>query len=382
MSLETPLDNPPAPLQSTLLHNREEKMVEKIWDQYSNYLRLEGILDAQTPWSGTPGKGDFAHDEMLFIVFHQVYELWFKQILFELADVQTRFSHRIVDDRDIQPITARLTRIVEILKILTSQIDVLETMTPQNFIDFRDSLKTASGFQSLQFRLIETRLGLRRDDRLAFNGCPFDKDYLETSRSTLQKVEREPSLHDQLDSWLARTPFIDSGDYKFWDSYKAAVHAMLDDKEAMARQALSGDTLSMEMEIIKRGRQKFENIFDSKERLWRLSPRALQAALFIITYRTEPMLQGPGAVLTLLMDIDSLLSQWRYRHALMVQRMTGLSAGTGGSSGYSYLMQTLDKHRIFNDLFTLSTYLIPIRARPPLPASLSRDMGYRSGTDS
>ncbi|HEY8189875.1 MAG TPA: tryptophan 2,3-dioxygenase family protein [Micavibrio sp.] len=351
------------------------------WDQYGGYLRLEQLLGAQTPWSGTSGKDDFDHDEMLFIIFHQTYELWFKQILFELADVQARFSREVVNDRDIQPIVARLTRVVEIFKVLVGQLDVLETMTPQDFLNFRDSLKTASGFQSLQFRLIETRLGLKRDDRLMFNGCPFDRDYAAASKSVLEKAESEPSLYDQIDSWLARTPFIDNGDYKFWDSYRNSVHMILDEKARMARQALDGDALSMEMEAIQRGRRKFDGIFDSKEKLWRLSPRALQAALFITIYRTEPMLQGPSTLLTLLMDVDSLLAQWRYRHALMVQRMTGFSAGTGGSSGYSYLMQTLEKHRIFVDLFTLSTYLIPTRARPPLPESLSRDMGYRSGTD-
>lgn len=355
-------------------------MAAPSWDRYGEYLGLEKILTAQTPWSGTPGKADFAHDEMLFIVFHQTYELWFKQILFELDDILARFSRPVLDDRDIQPIVARMGRITEILKILERQIDILETMTPQDFIDFRDALKTASGFQSLQFRLIETRLGLKREDRMQFNHGPYDRDYADASRKAIHAAEEGPNLHDLIDSWLARTPFIADGDYTFWESYRAAVHVMLDEKEKTARQALDGDALGREIEAITRGRQKFDNIFDTKDRVWRLSPRALQAALFITIYRTEPMLQGPATLLTLVMDIDSLLARWRYRHALMVQRMMGLSAGTGGSSGYSYLMQTLEKHRIFTDLFSLSTYLIPASARPPLPDSLSAKMGYRSGT--
>jgi tryptophan 2,3-dioxygenase len=355
-------------------------MTDPSWDRYSDYLKLDKILAAQEPWSGTPGQGDFSHDEMLFIIFHQTYELWFKQILFELADVQARFTRDVVDDRDIQPIVARLNRIVEIFKVLERQIDVLETMTPQDFIDFRDSLRTASGFQSLQFRLIETRLGLKRDDRLLFNHCPYDRDYTPESRTVIQEAESQTTLHDQIDAWLARTPFVDFGGYKFWDEYRKAVHSMLDEKEGFVRQTVKGDALQKEIEGINRGRQKFDGIFDKKNVDWRLSDRALQAALFITIYRTEPMLQGPATLLSLIMDIDALLARWRYRHALMVQRMMGLSAGTGGSSGYSYLMQTLEQHRIFRDLFALSTYLIPASARPPLPEKLSLEMGYRYGT--
>lgn len=355
-------------------------MAAQQWDRYGEYLQIDKILDAQTPWSGTPGGPDFAHDEMLFIIFHQTYELWFRQILFELGDVQTRFSNTVVDDHDIQPIVARLNRIAEIFKVLERQIDVLETMTPQDFIDFRDALKSASGFQSLQFRLIETRLGLRREDRLSFNHGAYDRDYADTSKTAIQQAESLPSLHDLLDSWLARTPFIDDGDYKFWDAYRRAVHKMLDDKEQFFKTTLTGEGLTRELDGITRGRQKFDNIFDSRDRVWRLSPKALQAALFITIYRTEPMLQGPAKLLDLMMDIDSLMARWRFRHALMVQRMMGLSAGTGGSSGHSYLMQTLEKHRIFTDLFSLSTYLIPASARPALPADLSHKMGYRTGT--
>lgn len=352
-------------------------MTNQNWDQYGDYLQLDKVLDAQTPWSGTPEGNDFSHDEMLFIIFHQTYELWFKQILFELDDVQTRFTRSIVDDRDIQPIVARLNRVVEIFKVLERQIDVLETMLPQDFIDFRDSLRTASGFQSRQFRLIETRLGLKRDDRLLFNHCPYDRDYAAASQEAIRTAEAQTSLHDQLDAWLARTPFVDFGGYKFWEEYRKSVHKMLDDKEALVRKSMKDEALQRELDGIGRGRMKFDSIFDKASTGWRFSDRALQAALFISIYRTEPMLQGPATLLSLVMDIDALLSRWRYRHALMVQRMMGLSVGTGGSSGYSYLMQTLEQHRIFKDLFALSTYLIPAAARPTLPDDLSREMGYR-----
>lgn len=352
------------------------------WDLYGDYLRLDKILGAQTPWSDEAGNP--IHDEKLFIVFHQVYELWFKQILFELDDIQDRFAQKTLDDHDLQPVLTNLDRIVKILELLVKQIDILETMAPQNFIDFREYLKTASGFQSFQFRLIETRLGLRRDDRIPVFHGQFDADLSDGSRAQIRKAEERQSLYDQIDAWLARTPFVDKDDYSFLESYQAAVHAMFDEKEKAARDALGGETLEKELLALRRGRDKFEGIFDrdkhaeaQKNGAWRMSWQALQAGLFITIYKTEPALQIPAALLSLIMDVDALLARWRYRHALMVQRMMGFSVGTGGSSGYGYLMDTVEKHRIFADIFALSTYLIPSRLLPALPESVSRDMGYR-----
>lgn len=354
-------------------------MTKEHWDQYSSYLRLDLLLNAQEPWSfrsPTPG-----HDEMLFVIFHQVYELWFKQILFELDDIQTRMSAPIIDDNDMQPILSRLSRIVDILNLLVRQIDILETMTPQDFIDFREHLKTASGFQSWQFRLIETRLGLRRADRIPVFHDEFDAMLGDDSRKAIKMAETVPNLFDLLDKWLARTPFVAMNGYKFGDEYKNAVRTLFDEKETFARKNLSGEAQEKELAALARGKQKFDGIFDESAYAasgqWRMSLKGLQAALFITVYRDEPILQIPARLLSHIMDVDELLAQWRFRHALMVQRMMGLSVGTGGSSGYGYLMETLEKHRIFTDLFALSTYLIPSRLRPALPPELREKMTYR-----
>lgn len=348
------------------------------WDLYGDYLQLDKLLHSQQPWSAEAGVP--AHDEMLFIIFHQVSELWFRQILFELDDIQKRMQGSYVDEHEMDMVQAHLDRIVQILRVLVRQIDVLETMPSQSFVDFREHLRTASGFQSLQFRLIETRLGLRREDRLLFRHKPYDDQYSEENRKRIQQAENRPSIHDQLDEWLARTPFIDFKDYHFWDEYKAAVNAMFDEKIQHAEESHDGETLATEIEAIERSRKKFAAIFSEQqvaEYGWRMSWRSLQSALFITIYRKEPILQMPARVLSLFMDVDELLSLWRYRHALMVQRMVGLSVGTGGSSGYGYLMQTLEKHRIFRDLFALSTYLIPSQALPELPQKLIEQMSYR-----
>src|SRR5260221_2792489 len=132
---------------------------------YGEYLRLGALLACQSPKSAELGRP--AHDEMLFVVVHQVYELWFKQILHELDSVMGLFRSDSVDERSIGVAAARLTRITEIQKILVDQLHVLETMTPLDFLEFRDLLVPASGFQSWQFRIIENTLGLRSARRAA-----------------------------------------------------------------------------------------------------------------------------------------------------------------------------------------------------------------------
>jgi len=351
------------------------------WDQYSGYLHLEKILGAQHPLSAAAGKP--VHDEMLFIQFHQIYELWFKQVLFELNDVIIRLSGKSVDESDMQPILIYLGRVVEIFKQMINMIDVLETMPPQSFVDFREHLGTASGFQSAQFRLIETRLGLLRKNRLCVFHSDFDEHLHADSKTVIREAEKQPNLFDQVDSWLSRTPFVNLGGYTFWGEYRTAVEAVFETKSRIAREMLTGDALKQELDAIARGREKFAGIFDEKkhalaqkEGRWRMSWKALQAALFITIYRNEPMLQAPYTLLTRVMDVDELLARWRFRHALMVQRMVGMGMGTGGSSGYEYLMNTVQTHRIFTDLFALSSYLIPSHALPALPADISREMDY------
>jgi tryptophan 2,3-dioxygenase len=262
-------------------------------------------------------------------------------------------------------------------------MNILETMTPQSFTDVREHLSTASGFQSLQFRLIETRLGLQRADRIPVFHGQFDDNLSKQSREMIKQAESTPSLFELLDTWLSRTPFTELGTYDFKAAYKKAIHGMLDAKAAELG-SLPPEAQAMELAAIQRGRDKFEGIFDSarhaeaKEKgMWRLSLKALQAALFITLYRNEPMLQAPHALLNNIMNIEEQLTLWRLRHALMVQRMVGGGAGTGGSSGVEYLMATAQKHRIFNDLFSLSSYLIPSRVLPSLPEGISRAMEYR-----
>ena len=138
---------------------------------YQDYLGLEKILKSQNLISEEYGK--HAHDEMLFIIIHQIYELWFKQILFELDSVLEIFSKEDIQESNIGTAVSRLDRVIEIQKILIDQIHVLETMTPMDFLDFRDFLIPASGFQSVQFRLIENKLGVSKEERDSYSGSDY-----------------------------------------------------------------------------------------------------------------------------------------------------------------------------------------------------------------
>jgi tryptophan 2,3-dioxygenase len=346
---------------------------------YADYLKLDRLLSAQQPESARHGRP--AHDEMLFIIVHQAYELWFKQILHELDRIQADFGGDVVEDEYLGRIVHGLDRINEILKLLTQQLEVLETMTPLDFLDFRDFLFPASGFQSAQFRVIEVRLGLARDARLNYAGKPFDDTLVEADKSRVAMAERGPKLIDQLDSWLSRTPFVHRPDYDFSLEYRKAVKQMLEDDAARVRAnaALSGEQRESEARRIEASLAEFQAIFAPAggPSPWQMSREAVQAALFIIVYRDRPVLQLPFRLLAALMNVDELLTLWRYRHALMVQRMIGVKIGTGGSAGHDYLRDTAARHRVFSDLFRLSTYLIPRSRLPKLPRDLEDAMGYR-----
>jgi len=345
---------------------------------YGNYLKIDELLDLQQLESVKHGVD--AHDETLFIIIHQVYELWFKQILHDLGSVLENFSSSKVDDSRLGACVARLERINKIQKLLLQQIDVLETMTPMDFLDFRDLLIPASGFQSVQFRKIENLLGLQREDRLSFGDqsylarvCPMDRQAIESS-------EKVTSLFERIELWLERTPFLSWGDFSFWKEYKGAVDTMLaKDKELIENATeMTPEFRKKQLDMLESTRNSFQLVLNEdkhkelqNEKAWRLSFSATQAALFIFLYRDYPALQGPYRLLQSLIEIDEAWTQWRYRHALMAKRMIGTKIGTGGSSGSDYLQQATEKHKIFQDFTKLSTFFIPRAALPTLPKQLS-----------
>lgn len=350
---------------------------------YGDYLGLEQLLRAQNPRSDALGKP--AHDEMLFIITHQVYELWFKQILHELNSVMMILEQDFVPDTQLCTAVARLERVIQIQKLMISQLEIIETMTPLDFLEFRDLLVPASGFQSYQFRLLENRLGMTPEQRLKYHQNHYTKSLSQAHRELLLQSENESSLFEVIERWLERTPFLRFGSFDFWQSYKQAVETMFaqDRSHIEANPSLSERELQQRLQQLQATETSFATLFEPQAHAQlqaagqrRLSYQATQAALLILLYRERPILQMPYRLLTSISSIDEQLNAWRYRHALMVQHMIGSKQGTGGSSGFDYLIQTIAAHRIFNDLNQLTTFLIPRSALPKLPADVDTQLGF------
>ena len=350
---------------------------------YREYLRLDKILDAQELESEKAGKA--AHDEMLFIITHQAYELWFKQIVFEFEEVMRILSEDVVEDKKMGRILHLLARVKTIQRVLIEQIEVIETITPLDFLEFRDLLVPASGFQSIMFKRIEIMMGIRKENRIPAD-CAFFKTRLSYSdQKRLADAEDQPNLLELVDQWLQRAPLYQFKSFDFWQSYSDAVEKMLDSDAQIIRQnrTLSDEEKNRQLGDLESMRGRFESVLDEKKYdelrdagELRFSHKGFLSALFINLYRDEPLLYTGFRFLTLLVDVDSLFTRWRQRHAVMVQRMLGTKIGTGGSSGHGYLEATAKKNRVFLDLFNLSTLLIPRDDLPALPLEVRKELGF------
>jgi tryptophan 2,3-dioxygenase len=239
---------------------------------YAGYLRLDQLLTAQQPRSGE-------HDEMLFIVIHQIYELWFKQLLHELAKLQAQ-----LEDGETTHAMRTLRRTLAVLKTVVAQLDVLETMTPTQFAGFRDALGTSSGFQSAQFRELEAVLG-RRDPMMV---AQYPADSPERARITA--AMSRPSLFDSFLSYLAGQGYDVPADVRARD---------------VTEPLAASD----------RVQQVLKTVYDENT--------------------------DATAVCELLVDLDEGMQEWRYHHIKMVERTIGARPGTGGSAGATYLRTTL-----------------------------------------
>lgn len=350
---------------------------------YSDYLQLDKLLGSQKMKSEEYGES--AHDEMLFIIVHQAYELWFKQIIYELDSVIEMFKNEVIEESNIGKCISKMQRITLIQRLLIEQLSVLESMTPLDFLDFRNFLIPASGFQSIQFRIIENKLGLKSDTRVTFNDKQYYTVVSGEHQNVLKESEKEITLLNLVDDWLARTPFLNLEGYDFWKSYKDTVEKqLLEDKEIITNNpSLTEEKKKRQLEEFEKTIENFRMIIDEKkynelvaQGHRKVSHKAYLAALFINLYRDEPILHLPFRFLTYCVEIDENFTMWRYRHALMVHRMIGAKIGTGGSSGSHYLMQTAEKHKVFKDFFDLSTYLVPRSEIPELDENLKKQLGF------
>jgi tryptophan 2,3-dioxygenase len=255
---------------------------------YSNYLKIPELLSLQNPRSDGP-----EHDEMLFIVIHQVYELWFKQVLHELD-----FVKRLLGAADLPRVQHAMKRVLTILKVLVAQLDILETMTPLEFLTFRERLESGSGFQSHQFRELEFELGHK-------------------SRRAIERLPEGAGRAALEERWAAST---------LWDAFLAYLAS---EGHPVPSGQLDRDVTGP--------------IDESPE---------LQEVL-IGLYRTDPR---NADLCERLVDLDEGIQEWRYRHVKMVERTIGTRTGTGGSSGAEYLRKTLFRPA-FPDLWAIRARL-------------------------
>lgn len=336
---------------------------------YHDYLQLDKILQAQQLESDR--RGLHAHDEMLFIVIHQAYELWFKQLHFEVDSILGIMGQPSLNDNspELQTVVHRVNRCNTILRVLVHQIDIMETMTPMDFLDFRDMLRPASGFQSWQFKELEAKLGLKFEHR---HGKEYYTSQLRTQHvDQIKKAEQSVSLLQLVNKWLERMPLFTNID--LWKDYPASekegMHPFWSEYLRQYSNSLS-DTEKANL-------GSFEEVFfndNNPER--QLSSKACRAALFIMLYRGYPILQLPFQLLNGLLEIDEQLSSWRYRHMNMVHRMIGARIGTGGSTGKDYLRAAADKHYIFREVAQLNSFLIERRQLPHLPDVVEHKLGF------
>jgi len=336
---------------------------------YSEYLQLDKILSAQEPESTKVGIR--ADDEMLFIIIHQSYELWFKQIIHEVNIAREVFSKPQIPDNspELMNVVHRLRRVTLILQMLVDKMDIIETMTPLDFLDFRDLLRPASGFQSIQFKQLEAALGLKFEQRFGQNYYTSQLNKEDIDR--VKNSEKEISLLELVINWLERMPFFDhaswaqeldkqNSDHPFWQQYREVYFSTLQPDE---RQNDVGFNML------------FMNDKDyPAER--RLSPEANRHALFIMLYRDYPLLQLPYQLISTLLDIDSLMGQWRSRHLTMVKRMIGSRTGTGGSTGAGYLKSAMDSHFVYREFAELTSYLVQRHKLPKLDDSLEQKLMF------
>jgi len=352
---------------------------------YWDYLKLDQLLGLQNGLGDTDA--EVASDELHFIVVHQVYELWFKLVLRELRLARDHLAAPRVAEETVPHVVHHLRRINEILKLAVDQFRVMETLTPQDFLDFRDKLMPASGFQSFQLREIEIVLGFEETQRAADAVAAMQQvralaaatpaGHLAMAR--IDAARGELTLRAALHEWLYRTPIHGSGPQDpqdaaaveaFLRDYLAALDALQAEQVERAIAVQAGDPAVIRQRIADTARQARAFLFadDADPKLRDRHRRIRAGLLFVESYRELPLLAWPRLLVDTIVELEEHLVLWRTRHARMVERTIGRRMGTGGSSGVDYLDQTA-QYRIFTELWAVRTLLLPRRALPPLQNS-------------
>jgi tryptophan 2,3-dioxygenase len=350
---------------------------------YWDYLRLDRLLALQGGLEDD--EAALMPDELHFIIVHQAFELWFKLSLRELRDARDHLAAPRVPEEKIPYVVHHLRRVTEIFKLAVDQFRVMETLTPQDFLAFRDKLIPASGFQSFQLRELEILLGLEESMRLSYAGTdPLEHIQGLAKRSPagafawqrIQDARKEGTLLSALEEWLQRTPVQGSSPdevddeavvERFLNNYMSALKAGNADKAEHMARALGKEPAPLRAKLAEaeQAAEQFLGALDVPEAERRRRRRVRAGVLFIESYRELPLLAWPRLLIDTVVELEEQLVIWRSRHARMVERIIGRRIGTGGSSGVEYLDQTA-RYRVFSDLWTVRTLLLPKSDLPPL----------------
>ena len=351
---------------------------------YWDYLRLPELLHLQDGIESS--EADVSVDELHFIVVHQVYELWFKLIIRSLRLARDHLAEPRVDEETIPYVVHHLRRVNTTLDLMVRQWRVVETLTPQDFLAFRDKLVPASGFQSFQMRVVECLMGLDESQRIRYGKVePLDhiRNLAEHSPGgavawgMLSAARDEQSILGALNQWLHRTPI--QGSQPDDPNDDAVVTGFLDAYIARMDENHERQLGDMITRLGEDHREHLEARFaDSKQAARtflfaedvipeeQATTRRIRAAvLFIESYRDLPLLSWPRLLLDVIVEMEEQMLLFRNGHARMVERVIGRRVGTGGSTGVTYLDETAN-YRVFRDLWAIRTVLLPKSRLPPL----------------
>lgn len=295
---------------------------------YSEYLRLEELLKLQTGVEGETR--NISNDELHFILVHQNFELWFKLVINELTCTRNILSSDYVEETKLPQAVHHMERVIETFKLMSQQWRVMETLEPQDFLNFRDELGTASGFESFQMREMESLMGSKWIDG-----------------KLIGKPETSNSLYDVTCDWLERTPI------------QGSVYGSKNDEKNV--DDFIADYLLAHKKLYPDTNKDAVNFFEEESSL----RRRRAGLVFIESYRELPLLAWPRKLISTLIELEQSMILWRTSHARMVERMIGRRIGTGGSSGVDYLDMTT-KYRVFVDLWAVRSILIKKEALPEL----------------
>jgi len=357
-------------------------MAERL--NYWDYLKLESLLGLQGGYEASDD--DISEDELHFIIVHQAYELWFKLIIRSLRLARDHLAAPKVAEETVPHVVHHLRRVNVTLSLLVQQWRVMETLTPQDFLAFRDKLSPASGFQSFQMRVMEILMGLDESKRIRY-GKVDSIEHIKTHScsspagkfawAAIETAQGESSVLEALNDWLYRTPIQgstpddaddESAVISFIEAYLSKLAINQDGQLENMVQALGESHREPLIEKFKKLLTDAREFLMGDDVTPELQPRTRRiraAILFIESYRKLPLLAWPRLLLDVVVEMEENLLLFRHSHVRMVERMIGRRVGTGGSSGVNYLDKTLE-YRMFRDLWAIRTVMMASDRLPEL----------------